>query len=89
MFWCAINEAKRRGFEIFDFGRTELNNEGLRKFKLGWGTIEEPLYYSYYPKAPENSKFKFIKDKIVTPFIRHSPKFVCRLSGELLYKYFW
>lgn len=88
MLWTAIQEAKRRGYSVFDFGRTEIENEGLRKFKLGWGTIEEPLYYSYYPKAPDDSKFKWIKDKIVAPIIRNSPKFVCRLSGELFYKYF-
>ncbi len=88
MFWTAIQEAKKRGFEVFDFGRTELGNEGLRKFKQGWGTIEQPLFYSYYPKAPANYKLKFIKDKIITPLIKYSPKFVCRLSGELLYKYF-
>ena len=88
MLWAGIQEAKRRGFEIFDFGRTDLETEGLRKFKQGWGTVEEPLYYSYYPKVPEDSKYKFVKDKIVAPIIRHSPKFVCRWSGELLYKYF-
>ncbi|MEM4396768.1 MAG: GNAT family N-acetyltransferase [Candidatus Woesearchaeota archaeon] len=88
MLWTAIQEAKRRGYSVFDFGRTEIENEGLRKFKLGWGTIEEPLYYSYYPQAPDDTKFKWIKNKIVAPIIRNSPKFVCRLSGELFYKYF-
>ncbi len=88
MLWTGIQEAKKRGFEIFDFGRTDLETEGLRKFKQGWGTVEEPLYYSYYPKAPGDSKFKLVKNKIVAPIIKHSPKFVCRLSGELFYKYF-
>jgi len=88
MLWEAIKEAKRRGFEVFDFGRTELKNEGLRKFKLGWGTKEELLYYSFYPKAPSNSKFIFVKNNIVAPIIRKSPKFICRLTGELFYKYF-
>ncbi len=88
MLWSGIQEATKRGYELFDFGRTDLETEGLRKFKLGWGTVEEPLYYSYYPKVPEESKFKFVKDKIVAPIIRNSPKFVCRWSGELLYKYF-
>lgn len=88
MLWTGIQEAKRRGFEIFDFGRTDLDTEGLRKFKLGWGTVEEPLYYSYYPKPSNSQMFKFIKNKIVAPIIRNSPSFVCRMSGELLYKYF-
>ncbi len=88
MLWTAIQEAKKRRFDIFDFGRTELGNEGLRKFKQGWGTVEAPLYYSYYPKVPDKSRIEFIKAKIVAPIIRNSPKFVCRLSGELFYKYF-
>ena len=88
MLWTAIREAKRRGYEILDFGRTDLDTEGLRNFKLGWGTKEEELYYSYYPKAPDASKFEFLKNKIVSPIIQKSPKFVCRLSGEVFYKYF-
>ncbi len=88
MLWTGIREAKIRSYETFDFGRTDLETEGLRKFKLGWGTVEEPLYYSYYPKVPEDLRYKFVKDKIVAPIIKHSPKFVCRWSGELLYKYF-
>lgn len=88
MLWAAILEAKSRGYKIFDFGRTDLENEGLRKFKLGWGTVEEPLYYSYFPEIPDKSKFNFIKNRIVSPIIKHSPKIICRLSGELFYKYF-
>jgi len=88
MLWTAIQEAKLRGFKFFDFGRTDLNAEGLRKFKQGWGTVEEPLIYSYYPKTPNLSKFNSFKDKVIKPIIKYSPKFICRLSGELFYKYF-
>jgi lipid II:glycine glycyltransferase (peptidoglycan interpeptide bridge formation enzyme) len=88
MLWTAILESKKRGFEVFDFGRTDLETEGLRKFKQGWGTIEEPLYYSYYPEIPDKTKFIFIKNNIVTPVIKHSPGFVCQWTGEVLYKYF-
>jgi len=34
--------AHRRGFRVLDFGRTSQGNEGLRRFKLGWGTQETP-----------------------------------------------
>lgn len=88
MLWEAIRESKRRGFEVLDFGRTDLDTEGLRNFKLGWGTKEEDLYYSYYPKAPDASKFEFLKNKIVSPFIQKTPKLICRISGEIFYKYF-
>ena len=86
--WTAMKEAMRRGFSVFDFGTTEIVHEGLRKFKSGWGSVEVPLYYSFYPVAPSDSKFNFIKNKVVSPVIRHSPTFVCRLTGELFYKYF-
>ena len=43
----AIREACERGLDIFDFGRTDLDGDSLREFKLGWGTTEEPLVYSY------------------------------------------
>ncbi len=88
MLWSAILEAKKRGFRQMNFGRTDLDAEGLRKFKLGWGTEEEPLYYSYYPYVPDRSNFQFIKNKIVKPIIKFSPSFICRLTGELFYKYF-
>jgi len=88
VIWTAMQEAIRRGFRKFDFGKTEIAHEGLRKFKSGWGTIESPLYYSYYPAAPHGKLMKNIRERIVAPVIRHSPEFVCRLTGELLYKYF-
>ena len=88
MLWTGIQEAKKRGFEILDFGRTDLETESLRKFKQGWGTKEEPLYYSYYPQIPDNSRFNFLNNKLVKPVIKNSPRFVCRCSGELFYKYF-
>jgi len=88
MLWTAMQEAIKRGYTRFDFGRTDNDNLGLRKFKSGWGSVEEPLYYSYYPSVPSRGLFSAIKRNIVAPVIRNSPSFVCRLSGELLYKYF-
>ena len=88
LFWEAIKYAKENGYAVFDFGKTDIKNVGLRKFKSGWGAIEKPLYYSYYPEVPDASKLNYIKNKIVAPIIRHSPVFVCRWVGELFYKYF-
>ena len=88
MLLAAFQEGVKRGFKYFDFGRTEIANEGLRKYKSGWGSIEEPLYYSYYPHLPAESKISIIKDKFVAPLIKNSPEFVCRTIGEIAYKYF-
>lgn len=40
LLWHAIQEAKRSGATIFDFGRTSIDNSGLRQFKLRWGARE-------------------------------------------------
>jgi lipid II:glycine glycyltransferase (peptidoglycan interpeptide bridge formation enzyme) len=88
LFWEAIQLASRMSFCYFDFGKTEIQNEGLRSFKSGWGSKETPLYYSYFPVMLKSGIFSFLKDKVVGPIIRHSPTFVCKWSGELLYKYF-
>jgi hypothetical protein len=36
------------GVEILHFGRTEKENEGLRRFKLSWGATEEEIHYARF-----------------------------------------
>ncbi|HPC02633.1 MAG TPA: GNAT family N-acetyltransferase [Syntrophales bacterium] len=44
----AIRHYAGRGFRHLCFGRTEPGNEGLRRFKLGWGPEERTIYYHRY-----------------------------------------
>jgi hypothetical protein len=46
--WSSINHYLEKGFTHFCFGRTEIENEGLRIFKNGWGTQEHILNYYRY-----------------------------------------
>ena len=46
--WEAIRKYKNQGYGEFDFGRTELSHEGLRRFKLGFNTEERLIYTSRY-----------------------------------------
>jgi Acetyltransferase (GNAT) domain len=48
LFWEAIRFYRDAGCRTLSFGRTEPFNEGLRRFKLGWGTREERLDYHRY-----------------------------------------
>ena len=80
----AIREACGRGLDIFDFGRTDLNGDSLREFKLGWGTTEEPLVYSY---LGVESRGTGRAAAALAPLIRRSPPVVCRTIGELFYKH--
>jgi len=48
VMWTAIQHLAKEGFATLDMGRTDPSNEGLRAFKLGWGTTENRLpYYRY------------------------------------------
>src|ERR1700693_5660710 len=43
IMWEAIRFLVRAGAESLHFGRTSLGNDGLRRFKLTWGTEEETI----------------------------------------------
>jgi CelD/BcsL family acetyltransferase involved in cellulose biosynthesis len=83
---AAITWARERGCATFDFGRTDADNPGLRKFKESWGAQTRPLYYTsfggrvgYRAGGPAHS--------LLASVIRRSPPAVCRGLGRLLYRY--
>jgi len=87
LFWTAIRWGCENGYTVFDMGRTDLANAGLRAFKSGWGAEETPLVYSSTSADAEQS----ISEKAmpaVQAVIRNSPLWVCRAAGEMLYKHF-
>jgi CelD/BcsL family acetyltransferase involved in cellulose biosynthesis len=85
--WTAIRWGCDNGYKIFDFGRTDIENEGLRTFKNRWGAEEAPLSYSYFPaKTIHSSKGRI--SSLMHVILRNSPLWVCRSTGELLYKHF-
>lgn len=45
VLWRAISRFALEGFEALDLGRTSCGNEGLRRYKLGWGAREQRLDY--------------------------------------------
>jgi CelD/BcsL family acetyltransferase involved in cellulose biosynthesis len=86
VMWSAIQWACENDYRAFDFGRTDLGNDGLRSFKRGWGTDERVLAYSVIgrrPPSPSNER----SIKLLRIVIRRSPPFVSRLLGGLLYRY--
>jgi hypothetical protein len=48
MMWAAIKRCASHGLKSLHLGRTSLANEGLRRFKVGFGAREERIeYYKY------------------------------------------
>jgi CelD/BcsL family acetyltransferase involved in cellulose biosynthesis len=85
LMWTAIEKACEKGCTVFDFGRTELGNQGLDDFKSRWGTHRIPLEYSYSGAIPRTGEGRGMR--AARAVIRSSPVIVSSLAGELLYKY--
>lgn len=85
LFWEAIRWSCEQGFRMFDFGRSDLANRGLRNFKDTWGTHESPLRYSVISDVVP----RYLGPTLPRPIsaaIRMSPTWLSRLLGELLYR---
>lgn len=86
LFWHAIRWGCENGFKVFDWGRTDLDNKGLRDFKSGWGSEERLVHYSIIADHPPSHKLSGTFQKhIMKRFIQVAPLWVCRLIGELFY----
>ncbi len=86
IFWTAIQDACARGDRRFDFGRTDLDNAGLRAFKSSWGATERPLKYSTLVPG-WGAGAEGLASRALSVAIRRGPKWVCRGTGEALYRY--
>lgn len=87
LLWTAIQWGCQHGYDWMDMGRTDREDEGLKYFKQRWGAEENPLNYSVLPGETHN----LTNGNIMAFFqnvIRRSPPWVCRMTGELLYKHF-
>ncbi len=87
IMWTAIKYACEQGFRYFDMGRTDLENTGLRIFKSRWGAKETQLFYSSFKTKPGRATEGRLT-QYMHLVIQKSPAWVCRFTGELLYKHF-
>ena len=70
----------------FDFGRTDLDQPGLREFKRRWGATEMPLSYTTIGRSRPVARESL--SRALAPLIRHAPRGVGTLIGELMYRHF-
>ena len=87
VLWHAIRWACENGYSTFDLGRTDRANEGLSAFKRGWGAEEVSLTYAAIGKAAAGRPGVGRVAGLARAVIRHSPPFVCRALGTMLYRY--
>jgi lipid II:glycine glycyltransferase (peptidoglycan interpeptide bridge formation enzyme) len=86
LFAEVIRWACEAGLRELDFGRTDLDQEGLKQFKRGWGAEEVPLHHTYAGMEPPSGDESGLQ-RLAAPVIRHSPPNAGRLFGAL-YRHF-
>ena len=88
VMWHAIQWLAQHNFETLDFGRTSLNNAGLRRFKLSWGTREGAIDYVKYDLRMR--RFVTARDTstgLQNHLFRRMPVSFLRFAGRLLYRH--
>jgi Acetyltransferase (GNAT) domain len=74
------------GAEALHFGRTDKENDGLRRFKLSWGATEEEISYARFDMA--SGSWKHSRDRRSTlhqHIFRTLPASLNRLAGAMIY----
>lgn len=86
LMWESIKHCQSLGCRELHFGRTSCGQEGLRRFKLGFGAVETPITYARYhvPRAV------FVSDSDrasgwFNHFFRRCPTPLLRLAGDVVY----
>jgi CelD/BcsL family acetyltransferase involved in cellulose biosynthesis len=84
LFWRTIQEAKAKGLEEFDLGRSDVNNVGLATFKEHWGARRLEVNYWRYP-ARATSVGPEYAIKHMPRLISIMPDMPLVMLGRLLY----
>lgn len=84
--WDGIVGACEAGYRTLDLGRTDVGEDGQRRYKTGWGAVESPLVYTHLAaEAPATSRPSV--GELPRTIIRRSPLWVNRALGEVLYRW--
>lgn len=86
LFAEAIRWGCTNGCLTFDFGRSDFEAEGLRRFKASWGAKETPLTYSALGSEPSSRARHRVLAAVARTTLRRSPQAACRAAG-LLYRW--
>lgn len=92
LFWKSIEEAKERGLQAFDLGRSKTTNTGLVTFKERWGARRSSLNYYKYSASNSNPAWIDIDNSgLAMRFARHlfshAPPMLLSAAGNLCYRH--
>ncbi len=87
LFWRLVEESKAAGVERIDFGRTDLNNEGLIAFKDRLGTSRKLLRYYRHAKTAKRGMAILWGSQAVRQFFSCLPEAASAAAGRVLYRH--
>ena len=88
VMWSAFQDYGSKGFQLLDLGRTSLRNQGLRRFKLGWGTNETQInYFKYDYRLRDFTSARDDSSGWHTRFFQRIPRPIAKIIGSILYKH--
>jgi CelD/BcsL family acetyltransferase involved in cellulose biosynthesis len=87
LFWKLIEESKIAGAEQIDFGRTELNNDGLIEFKDRFGTSRRRITYLRYPESAREKDVVASYLPAVRSLFSVLPDALSSRAGGLVYRH--
>jgi lipid II:glycine glycyltransferase (peptidoglycan interpeptide bridge formation enzyme) len=74
IYWEAINDACKEGFQLFDFGEVAEERPDLARYKSKWGAEPIRLHRYYYPVLPEHRDVSAdVLRKLASLVWRHLP----------------
>ena len=87
LFWKLIEESKASDLNEIDFGRSDLDNEGLITFKDRFGTTRKRLTYVQYPQAKKGEGMSRWDKPAFRRVLQILPDAVLPMASGLLYKH--
>ena len=90
LMWEAIKWYSRRGYKTFSLGRTDIQHDGLNRYKTGWGGSEYQMkYFRYDMGKGQIVKIKSAKrDSIMKFSFHYMPTGLSKILGRILYRHF-
>ena len=87
LFWKLIEESKAAGAEQIDFGRTDMDNDGLVAFKDRFGTTRRNITYVRYPEGTTQKGLTGTKMFAARRLFSMIPNTLLPLAGRALYRH--
>jgi Acetyltransferase (GNAT) domain len=87
LFWRMIQDAKTAGIPLVDFGRSEIVNSGLVRFKDEWGTQRRQLRYYRFPAPTSAAMSDGVATRIAKAAFVRMPDRLLEFTGKVVYRH--